>query len=108
LVCGGGIGIPDPALADMDTIESRSATMALERELATFERLKAELVKTHVGKFALIKGEEFLGSFDNPSNAYQEGVTRFGRDSFLVKRIGEEEEVYRNQALYLGLMNARL
>jgi hypothetical protein len=82
--------------------------MALEQELATFARIKAELLKSHAGKFALIKGEEFIGAFDNPANAYQEGINRFGKDSFLVKRISEEEEVYRNHALYAGLINARL
>ena len=82
--------------------------MVLEQELATFEKLKAELLKAHTGKFALIKGEDFIGAFDNPANAYQEGVNRFGKDTFLVKRISADEEVYRNQALYSGLVNAHL
>lgn len=82
--------------------------MALEKELATFEAIKERLVANHNGKFALIKGEEFLGSFDTASNAYAEGVRRFGRDEFLVKRISEKEEVYKNQALFLGLVNAYL
>jgi hypothetical protein len=82
--------------------------MALEQELATFEKLKAELLRAHAGKFALIKGDQFIGSFDTPANADQEGINRFGRETFLVKRISEEEEIYRNQALYSGLMNARI
>ncbi len=80
----------------------------LEQELAHFERIKADLLKNHAGKFALIKGEEFIGAFDSADNAYKEGVTRFGREPFLVKRISEQEEVYRNSALFLGLMNAHL
>ena len=82
--------------------------MALEQEIATFERLKAQLVENHSGKFALIKGEEFIDAFDTPDNAYQEGIRRFGREPFLVKRISATEEVYRNQALFSGLMHARL
>lgn len=82
--------------------------MALERELATFERLKAQLLENHSGKFALIKGEEFIDAFDTPDNAYQEGIHRFGREPFLVKRISATEEVYRNQSLFSGLMHARL
>ena len=82
--------------------------MALELELTTFEQMKAELLKNYNGKFALVKGEKFLGAFDSASNAYQEGVKQFGREVFLVKRISETEEVYRNQALSLGLMHARL
>jgi hypothetical protein len=83
-------------------------TNMLEQELEFFEKQKPELLKNHSGKFALIKDSEFLGAFDNPENAYQEGVRRFGRDPFLVKRISQEEEVYRNQALFCGLAHARL
>lgn len=79
----------------------------LEQELATFERLKAELLQNHAGKFALIKGDKFVGAFDTPANAYKEGITKFGRQSFLVKRISQTEEVYRNQALFSGLTHAR-
>jgi hypothetical protein len=82
--------------------------MVLEQELATFESLKASLLENHKGKFALIKAGDFVGAFDTADNAYQEGVNRFGRDTFLVKRIVESEEPYRNHALFTGLMNARL
>ena len=81
--------------------------MALEQELATFEGQKAELLTNHAGKFALIKGDEFIAAFDTPDNAYREGIKRFGREPFLVKRISESEEVYRNHALTSGLMHAR-
>lgn len=82
--------------------------MPLERELAHFEKIKDELLKNHKGKFALIHGEDFLGAYDTPDNAYKEGVEKFGRELFLIKRISETEEVYRNHALFSGLMNARL
>jgi hypothetical protein len=82
--------------------------MPLDTELATFKKLKAELLANHAGKFALIKGDDFIGAFDTPDNAYTEGVTRYGREPFLVRRIAEQEEVYRNQAFLLGLTNARI
>lgn len=82
--------------------------MPLEIELAAFESMKAELLKNHKDKFALIHKEKFLGAFDTPDSAYQAGVQSFGKEPFLVKRIAEQEEVYRNQALSLGLMHARI
>jgi hypothetical protein len=82
--------------------------MALEKELEFFERIKSDLLSKHSGKFALIRGEEFINAFDSPDNAYKEGVSRFGRESFLVKKISEKEEEYRNQALFLGLTNASI
>ena len=80
----------------------------LEKELAHFEKIKGELLQKYQGKFALIHEEQFIGAFDSPENAYQEGINRFKKDPFLVKRISEQEEVYRNQSLFLGIMNARL
>jgi hypothetical protein len=82
--------------------------MPLEQELATFEAMKPNLLLNHNGKFALIKDSEFIGAFDNADNAYNEGVRRFGRDSFLVKHVAVSEETYRNFALFTGMMNARL
>ena len=67
--------------------------MLLEKELVHFERIKGELLKTYKDKFALIRGEEFIGAYDSPSNAYEEGVKRFGKELFLVKRISDEEEI---------------
>jgi hypothetical protein len=85
-----------------------ATTQALERELATFEKLKADLLKNHAGKFALIKGDELIEAFDTPDNAYQMGISKFGREPFLVKRVSETEDVYQNHALFSGLMHARL
>lgn len=82
--------------------------MPLEKELALFEAKKAELLQTHQGKFALIHGDEFVDAFDSAENAYDVGVQKFGKEPFLVKKISPELEVYRNQALTLGLMNARI
>ena len=78
----------------------------LEKELVYFDKIKDELLQKYEGKFALIHGEEFVGAFDSPDNAYQEGIKRFGKEPFLVKRVSQQEEVYRNQALALGIMNA--
>jgi hypothetical protein len=82
--------------------------MALEKELELFTKMKPDLLRNHSGKFALIRDEEFIGTYDSAENAYTEGVKRFGREAFLVKKITEQEEVYRNQALALGLIHARL
>jgi hypothetical protein len=82
--------------------------MPLEKELATYARMKDELLRSHDGKFTLIHGDEFCGAYDTAENAYSEGVKRFGREPFLVKRILAQEEVYRNQALSLGLIHARI
>jgi hypothetical protein len=80
--------------------------MGLDQELATFEAMKADLLRNHAGKFVLIKGDQLIDTFDTPANAYAEGVQRFGQEPFLVKPVRETEEIYHNHALYSGLMNA--
>jgi len=82
--------------------------MPLEIELGVFAGMKDRLLSSHEGKFVLIHGEEFVGAFDSAENAYSAGVARFGQETFLVKKVTAREEVYRNQALSLGLINARL
>jgi len=82
--------------------------MPLEIELEAFARLKDQLLVSHPGKFALIHGAEFLGAFDTTENAYNEGISKFGREPFLVKRILEQDEKYRNFAYTSGLMRARI
>lgn len=80
----------------------------LEKELAYFEAIKGELLKNYEGKFALIFEDQFVGAFDTPENAYTEGIARFEEKPFLIKRISQTEESYRNQAFSLGLMRARI
>lgn len=82
--------------------------MPLEKEIAAFDKMKPELLKNHEGKFALVFGDEFVDAFDTAENAYDAGVGKYGQQPFLVKKISQEPEVYRNQAFTLGLMNARI
>lgn len=65
----------------------------LRDELAFFNEKKDELLRTHPGQFALIKGRTLLGIFPTREEAYAEGVQRFGGESFLVHRVVEEEPV---------------
>ncbi len=82
--------------------------MALETELGVFAQMKAQLLASYEGKFVLIHGEEFVGAYDTAENAYSAGVGRFGQEPFLVKKVTPQDEVYRNQALHLGLIHARI
>ncbi len=63
----------------------------LEKELETYERQRAELVGKAQGKFALIKDEQVVDTFDAESDAIRAGYERFGNVPFLVKQIVEIE-----------------
>ena len=82
--------------------------MALEKEIAFFERIKDDLLKNHAGKFALIYGEELLGSYDTAQHAYEEGIRLVGTtEAFLVKQVIKDQPVEQLPALTLGLLHAR-
>lgn len=67
------------------------ATDVLREELAFFDEKKQALLRTHPGQLALIKGHTLVGVFPTSEEAYREGVSRFGRETFLIKRIVEHE-----------------
>jgi hypothetical protein len=60
--------------------------MALEKEIATYERLKPQLLAEE-GKFAVICGDELEGTFIAYEDALQAGYQKCGVSPFLVKKI---------------------
>jgi hypothetical protein len=65
----------------------------LERELATYERHKAELLAQE-GRFVLIQADDVVGVYDTYNDALEEGYKRFGLDHpFLIKQVRDVEEV---------------
>lgn len=66
--------------------------MALEKELATYEKKLEELIPRE-GKFVLIHGDDVAGIWDTYVDALRAGYNQFGLDGFLVKKIQWTETV---------------
>jgi hypothetical protein len=66
------------------------SALATERE--TWERLKADLVAEHEGKYVLIKGTEIGGIFEGRAAAREAGYRRWGYVPLMIHRITHEEE----------------
>ena len=60
----------------------------LERENATYERLRNTLEAEHRSEWALIRGETYVGAFPTFEDALREAGRRFGRGPFLIREIG--------------------
>ena len=60
----------------------------LERENATYERLRPSLEAEHHSEWALIRGETYFGAFPTFDDALREAARRFGRGPFLIREIG--------------------
>ncbi|MFQ5852964.1 MAG: hypothetical protein ACE5JU_20580 [Candidatus Binatia bacterium] len=80
----------------------------LKKELEHFEKIKGELLQTHKGKIALIKGAKLIDTFTTLQEAYREGVKHFGKEPFLIKPIQEPEEEQKIPALTAHLIHADL
>ncbi len=65
-----------------------------------------EWLKRYSGRVALVKGDELVGVYNTEDEALTEGARRFGRESFLVRRVVPTQEEIRIPALTLGLLNA--
>ena len=80
--------------------------MVLERELAYFTTHKADLLSKYRGQYALIHGEELLGTYTQFEEAFAAGVARLGNESFLVQPIIEEDVQIQFPALVVGMLHA--
>jgi len=78
----------------------------LERERKYFEAHRGELLEKYPGKYALIKNEKLIGTFDSLEDALSEGARLYGTDSFLVRKIEETDEKIYIPALTLGILRA--
>jgi len=63
------------------------ATNVLAIETKFFESKLPELVRTDVGRYVLIKGEEIKGVFESQWDAIKAGYEKFKGDAFFVKQI---------------------
>jgi len=77
----------------------------LQKELDTYEKNKAELLKSSIGKFVLIKDDKVINTFDTQGDAIKVGIDKFGNMPFLVKKI---EEIDKSQNFTSNLIKVNL
>lgn len=79
----------------------------LKAEIAYYDEHAKELLLTYPNRFVLIHGDELIGTFESHAEAVGEGVRRYGRGPFLVRRTGEKQRVLTAPALSLGLLQCQ-
>jgi hypothetical protein len=84
----------------------RTGTTMLETERKYYDAHKAEWLRTHAGRFVVVKDEQLIGVYDTLDEALQAGAAEFGLVPFLVRRVGEGEQTVTVPALTLGLLGA--
>lgn len=66
--------------------------MALEREIAVFEKHILELLP-HEGQYAVVCGEDVRGPYETYEKALEAGYGEFGLTPFLVRQIFEHQPI---------------
>lgn len=60
----------------------------LDREIAAYETMRADLENQHMGEWALIFDEKLVGVYPSFEEAAQVAVHEFGRGPYLIRQIG--------------------
>ena len=84
-----------------------SAQGLLKTEIAYYDEHAEELLLTYPNRFVLIHGDELISTFESHAEAVGEGVRRYGRGPFLVRRTGAKQLVLTAPALSLGLLQCQ-
>ena len=87
----------------MDASTAGGDGVALETEHRVFRQYRDELARQREGQFVLVKGDELVGIFSTFDEAYAQGVTQFGQQLFLVKRIARRGRVVRLSSRFTWL-----
>jgi hypothetical protein len=60
----------------------------IDREIAAYETMRAELENQHMGEWILVSGEKLIGVFSSFDETAREAVQRFGRGPYLIRQVG--------------------
>lgn len=66
--------------------------MALDQEMARFDRELPQLLRTMHGQFVLLHGDETAGPYQTEDEAYEAGCVKYGAEPFLVMLVEEHEK----------------
>jgi hypothetical protein len=73
--------------------ESARESDMFEKEMRYFESHRGELIGKFDGQFVLINEEQIAGGFTKLKDAYNEGVARYGRGLFMIRRVVSEDPI---------------
>ena len=60
----------------------------LDREIAAYETMRADLENRHMGEWALVFSEKLIGVYPSFDEAAQVAVREFGRGPYLIRQVG--------------------
>ena len=59
-----------------------------EREIPAYNRMRADLEANHLNEWVVVHGGKLVGAYASFEAAAEEAARRFGRDPYLIRRVG--------------------
>ena len=81
-----------------------SQNAPLAEEQAYYDKHAEELLLQHPNRHLLIHGSELIGHFESLNEAVANGLRRFEKEPFLVRRAGDRQTTFSVPALSLGVL----
>jgi len=60
----------------------------LEREIETYDSIRADLENSHMGQWAVVFGQKLVGTYASFGEAAQIAVRNYGRGPYLIRQVG--------------------
>lgn len=77
-----------------------TAMIELDREIAAYGTMQADLENRHMGEWVLVHDEGLIGVFPTFEDAAAVAVARFGRGPYLIRQIGAPPVVMPASVVY--------
>lgn len=77
-----------------------TAMIELDREIAAYEVMRANLENEHMGEWVVIYGQELIDVFPSFEAAAQVAVQKFGRGPYLIRQVGSSPVVIPASVMY--------
>lgn len=73
----------------------------IDREISAYEAMQPDLEAHHMGEWAVVRGEELVGTYPSFEVAASNAVTRFGRGPYLIRQIGAPPVTLPASVMYI-------
>jgi len=77
-----------------------TAMVELDREIAAYDAMRADLENRHMGEWAVVFNTDLVGIFSSFEDAAQAAVQKFGRGPYLIRQIGSPPVVMPASVIY--------
>ena len=72
----------------------------LKKEKATYANMRTDLERDHFGEWAVVHGEELIGTYETFQDAAIDAGLKFGRGPYLIRQVGDLPERLPSAVLY--------